>query len=136
MRLLPERADHDRKGAAGQELESLGRADPRGNGEDPVPVYDVLPRAACHQAGGEKDCRAGIAFGEGGNGMRTSRRTFLKSAGGFLLVGYSRGGASLGTVLQADGFYWGPGFKQLHSWVVIYQDNTATVYVRKTDLLP
>src|SRR5437660_2941876 len=134
MRLLPERADHDRKGAAGQELESLGRADPRGNGEDPVPVYDVLPRAACHQAGGEKDCRAGIGFGEGGNGMRTSRRTFLKSAGGFLLVGYSRGGAALATVLQADGLYRDPDFKQLDSWIVIHEDNTATFYDGKTDL--
>ena len=58
--------------------------------------------------------------------MRTSRRTFLKSAGGFLLVGYSRGGAALATVLQADGLYRDPDFKQLDSWIVIHEDNTAT----------
>ena len=66
--------------------------------------------------------------------MRTSRRNFLKSAGGFLLVGYSRGGAALATVLQADGVYRDPDFKQLDSWIVIHEDNTATFYVGKTDL--
>ena len=65
--------------------------------------------------------------------MRTSRRTFLKSAGGFLLVGYSRGGAALATVLQADGVYRDPDFKQLDSWIVIHEDSSATFYVGKTD---
>jgi nicotinate dehydrogenase subunit B len=69
--------------------------------------------------------------------MRTSRRTFLKSTGGFLVVGYigySRGGAGLAAVLQADGPYHDPDFKQLDSWIVIHEDNTATFYVGKTDL--
>jgi nicotinate dehydrogenase subunit B len=66
--------------------------------------------------------------------MRTSRRTFLKSAGGFLLVGYSRGGAELAAAFQADGLYRDPDFKQLDSWIVIHEDNTATFYVGKTDL--
>ena len=35
---------------------------------------------------------------------------------------------------QAGGPYHDPDFRQLDSWIVIRQDNTATFYVGKTDL--
>jgi CO/xanthine dehydrogenase Mo-binding subunit len=35
---------------------------------------------------------------------------------------------------RADGPYPDPDFRQLDSWIVIHQDNTATFYVGKTDL--
>ena len=53
MRLLPERADHDGQGAAGQESESDRCADPRGDEQDAVPLHDVLPGSGGHQARGE-----------------------------------------------------------------------------------
>ena len=65
VRLLPERADHDRQGAAGQESESDRRADPRGNEQDALPLHDVLPRSGRHQARGE---------GDGGGRGRLRRR--------------------------------------------------------------
>jgi CO/xanthine dehydrogenase Mo-binding subunit len=73
----------------------------------------------------------------------TSRRDFLKSSG-FLVVGVSA--MSLAAVDSLDaaaqrpaaalgaGPYPDPDFRQLDSWVVIRQDNTATFYVGKTDL--
>jgi nicotinate dehydrogenase subunit B len=67
--------------------------------------------------------------------MSTSRRTFLKSAGGFLLVSYSRGIAELAAAEpQATTLYKDPDFHQLDAWIVINQDNTATFFVGKTDL--
>ncbi len=56
-----------------------------------------------------------------------SRRSFLKGAG--LLV------VSLGSSASAQsaGPYPDPNFRQLDSWIVIHQDNTATFYVGKTD---
>src|SRR5438128_8782863 len=66
--------------------------------------------------------------------MSTSRRTFLKSAGGFLLVSYSRGITELAAAEpQATTLYPDPDFHQLDSWIVIHEDNTATFYVGKTD---
>ena len=71
----------------------------------------------------------------------TTRRDFLKSSG-MLVVGISAmsiapTGAIDGTMLQAGqgpGPYPDPDFRQLDSWIVIRQDNTATFYVGKTDL--
>lgn len=56
------------------------------------------------------------------------RRGFLKAAG-MLLVGCA------GNVSAADvpGPYPDPDFRQLDSWIVIHEDNTATFYVGKTD---
>ncbi|MBI2151002.1 MAG: molybdopterin-dependent oxidoreductase, partial [Acidobacteria bacterium] len=66
----------------------------------------------------------------------TSRRDFLKSAG-FLVVSFSTGAGSAeaAAALQAvtAGPYPDPNFRQLDSWIVIHQDNTATFYVGKTD---
>lgn len=64
----------------------------------------------------------------------TTRRDFLKTSG--MLV------AGIGVIARADfdlfaqapGPYPDPDFRQLDSWIVIRQDNTATFYVGKTDL--
>src|SRR5215831_5975511 len=69
--------------------------------------------------------------------MKSSRRAFLKSAGGFLLVSVNAGIATdaVAAVLQqqAAGLYPDPDFKKLDSWIVINENNTATFYVGKTD---
>src|SRR5215472_7808913 len=70
----------------------------------------------------------------------TNRRSFLKSAG-MLAVTF---GVDAGTLLtQANaqtspqsrnaGTYPDPDFRQLDSWIVIHENNTATFYVGKTD---
>src|SRR5262245_30195320 len=72
-----------------------------------------------------------------------SRRDFLKTSG-MLVV--SVGAAAIGgpfapetsaaasALLQGAGPYPDPDYKQLDSWIVIRQDNTATFFVGKTDL--
>jgi nicotinate dehydrogenase subunit B len=70
--------------------------------------------------------------------MRTpsiDRRAFLKTSG-MLVVGLpiaGAAGASTFAAFDADGPYPDPDFRQLDSWIVIRQDNTATFYVGKTD---
>lgn len=71
------------------------------------------------------------------SGTSLSRRTFLKSSGLFVV--------SVGAVAVAGPFaddvaaqapatkYPDIDFRQLDSWIVIHQDNTATFYVGKTD---
>ncbi len=63
------------------------------------------------------------------------RRSFLKSAGGFLVVSVNAGIAveAVAAALQSPGSYPDPDFKKLDSWIVIHQNNTATFYVGKTD---
>lgn len=66
------------------------------------------------------------------------RRGFLKSAG-MLIVSFAAPGASAadtqsGTAAQPAGPYRDPDFRQLDSWIVIHENNTATFYVGKTDL--
>ena len=75
--------------------------------------------------------------------LTTSRRDFLRSSG--LLV-VSVGALSMADLeaLQGQGVgpstalgagpYPDPDFRQLDSWIVIREDNTATFYVGKTDL--
>jgi CO/xanthine dehydrogenase Mo-binding subunit len=64
----------------------------------------------------------------------STRRDFLKTSG-VLVVGLSVAGD---IVLDAQGAGAGPypdiDFRQLDSWIVIRQDNTATFFVGKTDL--
>jgi nicotinate dehydrogenase subunit B len=75
----------------------------------------------------------------------TSRRNFLKNSG-FLVVSFSAAAMTNASLLslaaraqagaaaaQAAGPYPDPNFRQLDSWIVIHQDNTATFYVGKTD---
>src|SRR6185295_6053830 len=130
MRLLSERPDHDRQGAARQEQESQRRRDSRGHVADTLPLHDLLPYTSRDQA----DCE--------GDRMRTktNRRDFLKSSG-MLVVGFSSiGGISIAQVPArsaaagaGNGPYPDVDFKQLDSWIVIRPDNTATFYVGKTD---
>src|SRR5438552_4707026 len=100
-----------------------------------MPLHDVLPRAARHQARCEGHRRNCFEAEQGGGRMSTSRRTFLKSAGGFLLISYSRGITELTAAEpQANPLYRDPDFHQLDAWIVIQEDNTATFFVGKTDL--
>jgi nicotinate dehydrogenase subunit B len=66
----------------------------------------------------------------------TSRRNFLKGSG--LLVVSVSAAAVAGPFVrdasaQAAGPYPDPNFRQLDSWIVIHENNTATFYVGKTD---
>ena len=63
----------------------------------------------------------------------TSRREFIKLSG-MLVVGVAAAGRGLAAQAPAGGPYTDPDFRQLDSWIVIRQDNTATFYVGKTDL--
>ena len=63
----------------------------------------------------------------------TSRRDFLKSSG-LLVVSVSALSLADLEALQGPGPYPDPDFRQLDSWIVIREDNTATFYVGKTDL--
>ena len=74
--------------------------------------------------------------------VTTSRRDLLKSAG-LLVVSFSAAGSSplipaasaqAPAAANAAGPYSDPDFRQLDSWIVIHEDNTATFYVGKTDL--
>ena len=64
----------------------------------------------------------------------TTRRDFIKTSG-FLVVGFSVAG-DLPLLAQGSGAgpYPDVDFRQLDSWIVIRQDNTATFFVGKTDL--
>src|SRR5688572_3720786 len=74
--------------------------------------------------------------------MSTTRRDFLKTSG-MLVVGITSGVTTAATVMgaqtapRAAGAAAGPypdvDFRQLDSWIVIREDNTATFYVGKTD---
>ncbi len=55
-----------------------------------------------------------------------SRRALLQSAGLLLVMGPAAGA-------QSAGPYPDPNYRQLDSWIVIHQNNTATFYVGKTD---
>jgi nicotinate dehydrogenase subunit B len=65
-----------------------------------------------------------------------SRRNFLKGSG-LLVVSVSAaavaGPFAAGASAQAAGPYPDPDFRQLDSWIVIHENNTATFYVGKTD---
>jgi nicotinate dehydrogenase subunit B len=71
----------------------------------------------------------------------TTRRDFLKSSG-MLVVGVSAMSIARAYEFEAAGQAGGqgagpypdPDFRQLDSWIVIREDNTATFYVGKTDL--
>jgi nicotinate dehydrogenase subunit B len=73
--------------------------------------------------------------------LATDRRGFLKSAG-LLVVSFATSAGTLiteanaqnSTAGQPAGPYPDPDFRQLDSWIVIHENNTATFYVGKTDL--
>ncbi|MBM3819730.1 MAG: xanthine dehydrogenase family protein molybdopterin-binding subunit [Acidimicrobiia bacterium] len=62
----------------------------------------------------------------------TTRRDFIRTSG-FLVVSASALPLEL-VAAQAAGPYPDPDFRQLDSWIVIRQDDTATFFVGKTDL--
>ncbi|HMF77294.1 MAG TPA: molybdopterin cofactor-binding domain-containing protein [Bryobacteraceae bacterium] len=72
--------------------------------------------------------------------LSTHRRGFLKSAG-LLVVSFATGidalvaeaAAQNSTAAEPLGPYPDPNFRQLDSWIVIHENNTATFYVGKTD---
>jgi len=74
------------------------------------------------------------------NALRTNRRDFLKGAG-LLAVSFGvfgAGGIADGStqsvaVAPGPGPYPDPDFRQIDSWIVIHEDNTATFFVGKTD---
>jgi nicotinate dehydrogenase subunit B len=62
------------------------------------------------------------------------RRTFLKTSGALIVsVSASKLIGPLELAAQAPGPYPDPDFRQLDSWIVIHENNTATFYVGKTD---
>src|SRR4051812_45619623 len=71
----------------------------------------------------------------------THRRGFLRSAG-LLAVSFGAyvGGLATEAYAQSSGAAQGPGpyhdpdFRQIDSWIVIHENNSATFYVGKTDL--
>jgi hypothetical protein len=68
---------------------------------------------------------------------KTSRRNFLKTSG-LLVVSFSAApllpeASAQAPASQGAGLYPDPDFKQLDSWIVIRENNTATFYVGKTD---
>ena len=66
--------------------------------------------------------------------LTTTRRGFLKNAG-LLVVSFAAAAeveAQSGT--EGPGPYPDPDFRQLDSWIVIHEDNSATFFVGKTDL--
>jgi nicotinate dehydrogenase subunit B len=62
-----------------------------------------------------------------------SRRDFIKTSG-MLVVGIAASNSIIDALAQNAGPYPDPDFRQLDSWIVIRQDNTATFFVGKTDL--
>jgi nicotinate dehydrogenase subunit B len=67
----------------------------------------------------------------------TTRRDFIKQSG-YLVVGFTAiaNADPFGAIVEAQGVgpYPDPDFRQLDSWIVIREDNTATFHVGKTDL--
>ena len=76
MRLLPERADHDGQGAAGQNPNPTD-AQIRRDGRDAVPLHDVLPRSGRHQA--RREGGRGMQPAPEGGGRMTPSPTFRNS---------------------------------------------------------
>ena len=67
--------------------------------------------------------------------LATHRRDFLRSAG-LLLVSFAAStqvDAQSTATAHAPGPYPDPDFRELDSWIVIHENNTATLYVGKTD---
>ena len=62
------------------------------------------------------------------------RRTFLKTSGALIVtMSASKFVGPIELLAQASGPYPDPDFRQLDSWIVIHENNTATFSVGKTD---
>src|SRR4051794_2629804 len=95
-----------------------------------MPLHDVLPCASR----GKACCPDDIGSQQGGGGVMTTstRRDFLKTTG-MLVVSLGASFTWPEVEAEAAGPYPDPNFRQLDSWIVIRDDNTATFYVGKTD---
>ena len=129
MRLLPERPDHDRQGAARQESASDRRADPRGHGAHAVPLHDVLPRPGRRSSASAQEDRMITVTPRFPQDLRDAR----SSASAPRRVDRPSSALAAAGRAGARGPYPDPDFHQLDSWIVIHEDNTATFYVGKTD---
>src|SRR5882762_9282674 len=145
MRLLPERANPDGEGDAGQESASYGRANPRNHEQHALPLYVLQPDSGGHQTRRQNARRRSSGCGQSGaRGRRMStssiprqveevlsmhRRGFLKTAG-LLFVGFA---APPAPAADPPGPYPIVDPRKLDSWIVIHENNTATFYVGKTD---
>ncbi len=77
-----------------------------------------------------------------GNGRGTTTRRDLLKRAGLLVVSFSAASSSSlvptasaqAPTADDPGRYSDPDFRQLDSWIVIHEDNSATFYVGKTDL--
>ena len=66
--------------------------------------------------------------------QQRTRRDFLRTSGLMVVsIGASMVASPLVEAQQATGPYPDPDFRQLDSWIVIHENNTATFYVGKTD---
>src|SRR3984893_7298683 len=141
MWILSDRADPHGEGHARQESASDRRADPRVHEHHIVPLHELRPRSDGHQTRGQGD---GMSHSNPiprhiEDALRTNRRDFLKGAG-LLAVSFGVfGGAAITAAdaqtaaAQGPGPYPDPDFRQIDSWIVIHEDNTATFFVGKTD---
>jgi CO/xanthine dehydrogenase Mo-binding subunit len=66
--------------------------------------------------------------------MTTSRRDFIKTSGVLIAGMTALSAADFDVLAQAAGPYPDRDFRQLDSWIVIRENNTATFFVGKTDL--
>jgi len=66
--------------------------------------------------------------------MTTTRREFLRSSGMLVVSVSALSLDAIELLAQSPAPYRDPDFRQLDSWIVIREDNTATFYVGKTDL--
>src|SRR5882757_6127587 len=104
-----------------------------------MPLHDVLPGSGRHQTCGPSHRQGRSMTTSSGipkqieEALSTHRRGFLKSAG-LLVVSFATGVAQTSTAAPPAGPYPDPDFRQLDSWIVIHENNTATFYVGKTDL--
>ena len=64
----------------------------------------------------------------------STRRDFLKTSGMLVVSATALSLDAMELLAQAQGPYPDPDFRQLDSWIVIREDNTATFFVGKTDL--
>lgn len=64
----------------------------------------------------------------------SSRRDFLKTSGALIVsITAAKVAGPFAASAQSEGPYPDPDFRQLDSWIVIRENNTATFYVGKTD---
>ena len=64
----------------------------------------------------------------------STRRDFLKTSGLLVVSATALSLDAMELLAQGQGPYPDPDFRQLDSWIVIREDNTATFFVGKTDL--